>query len=134
MAELKQFLQNTGTNSHGFILFHADWCGHCIRVKPEWNKIVELYKNNQHIRIFMVEQAEAEPYPEFQKNGFPTFSYYRNGQYVEDYSGERTKQAFQQWIHGHAHSVHINKKMKKGGSVSRRRRRQTRRRQTRRLK
>lgn len=133
MSELKQYLQNPGPNSHGFVMFHADWCGHCIRAIPEWKKIQQRYKNSPHIRLFMVEQTEAEDYPEFQKSGFPTLSYYQNGRYVEDYTGDRTEQAFQQWIHGHAHSVHVNKKRKKGGSVSRRRR-QTRRRQTRRLK
>lgn len=130
MSELKQYLQNPGPNSHGFVLFHANWCGHCIRDKPEWEKIMKRYKNNPPIRLFMVEQVEAEDYPEFQKNGFPTFSYYRNGQYVEDYSGERTEQAFQQWIHSHT-GVRNNKKGKqtmkrkyKGGTL--RRRRQTR--------
>lgn len=134
MTELNDFLQKSGPNSHVFVLFYADWCGFCREAKPVWQQIQPLYEHHPSIRIFMVKKEEAEKYSKFrlQGKGIPTFSYFRNGKYVEDYSGERTVDAFQQWIHKHAQRVNQkrkhtikNKNKKKVGT--RRRRRHTRR-------
>lgn len=135
MTELNDFLKNPGPNSHVFVLFYADWCGFCREAKPVWQQIQSLYEHHPSIRIFMVEKKEADEYPEFksQRKAIPTFSYFRNGKYVEDYSGERTVDDFKKWIHTHVPLTQGGKKTrkhknKKKVGTRRRRHRQTRRR------
>ena len=40
-----KYNQNGGGNKINVILFKADWCGHCIKFKPNWKKISETYSN-----------------------------------------------------------------------------------------
>lgn len=72
------------------ILFYSlKDCGHCIKFKKEWNKLIELTKNNKDINL---EQIEATENPaRVQKDGimyFPTIKI--NG---KEYDGERTAEA-----------------------------------------
>lgn len=69
------------------ILFYSlKDCGHCIKFKEEWNKLIQLTKNNKDIHL---EQIEATENPaRVQKDGimyFPTIKI--NG---KEYEGERT--------------------------------------------
>ena len=72
------------------ILFYSlKDCGHCIKFKEEWNKLIELTKNNKDIQL---EQIEATENPARIQNDnimyFPTIKI--NG---KEYEGERTAKA-----------------------------------------
>lgn len=45
-------------------LYYADWCGHCVNFKPEWNKfkehILKIKKRNKDIEIFTKEYEDDE--------------------------------------------------------------------------
>ncbi len=45
-------LQKDVFGKRSFIVFvHADWCGHCVRMLPEWNKFAEKAKNDANFDI-----------------------------------------------------------------------------------
>lgn len=48
-------LENKVFGKKSFIAFvHADWCGHCMRMLPEWNKFVDKMKTNKSFDILDV--------------------------------------------------------------------------------
>ena len=71
------------------ILYWAEWCGHCIRFKPEWEKIkkeltklgvtVEDYEHSRDSQVINDENI----------NGFPTIKI-KKGSSTKEYTGERT--------------------------------------------
>ena len=84
--------KNFGNVSDGkteILLYSYEKCGHCRNFQKEWNKLVELTKNNKNIHT---EQIELTTNPErIQNDGimyFPTIKI--NG---KEYDGERTANA-----------------------------------------
>ena len=70
------------------VLYHADWCPHCVRMRPEWQKMAEALRGK-----VVVKEVESKN-PEIGKHnikGFPTIRLYPTGgdDYIE-YKGERT--------------------------------------------
>lgn len=71
------------------LLYSYKECGHCKDFKKEWNKLIELTKNNMNIHTEEIELT-ANP-ARIQKDGimyFPTIKI--NG---KEYDGERTAEA-----------------------------------------
>lgn len=74
------------------VLFHAEWCGFCKKMAPEWEKAKKFLEN--HISVLDFE-AKSNP-SEIKRNdiaGFPCVRLYLNGypsdNYIE-YKGNRT--------------------------------------------
>jgi len=84
-----------------FVMYFAEWCGHCIKTKPEFQKLMENYKGN--VKILMID-CEAPENKELVKqqgiNGFPTIRYYPSGlnSNYQDYTGGRTYSDFVQYL------------------------------------
>ena len=81
-----------------FILFFADWCGHCKNFKPEYISFADVA---QFIRIHAID-ADSEKTLMTKINdenspmsieGFPTVWIYKNGEPYREYNGKRTWQA-----------------------------------------
>ena len=73
------------------ILYYSDMCGHCIQLKPAWNKLCDSIKNKKDITIVNVEANNFEHLPEkYKKNieGYPTIIKYSRGKKSE-YKGNR---------------------------------------------
>jgi thiol-disulfide isomerase/thioredoxin len=73
------------------ILYYSDMCGHCIQLKPTWNKLCDSIKNKKDITIINVEANNFEHLPEkYKKNivGYPTIIKYSRGKKSE-YNGTR---------------------------------------------
>jgi thiol-disulfide isomerase/thioredoxin len=73
------------------ILYYSDMCGHCIQLKPAWNKLCNSIKNKKDITIVNVEANNFEHLPEkYKKNieGYPTIIKYSRGKKSE-YKGNR---------------------------------------------
>eukprot|EP01017_Pseudomicrothorax_dubius_P046212 TRINITY_DN8109_c0_g2_i11.p2 TRINITY_DN8109_c0_g2~~TRINITY_DN8109_c0_g2_i11.p2 ORF type:complete len:230 (+),score=39.15 TRINITY_DN8109_c0_g2_i11:132-821(+) len=71
-----------------FIMFHAPWCPHCVRLKPTWADLTtEVSKFN--VRMAWI-NCDDNPLlkDRFAITGFPTLLYFSNGKYYE-YSGKR---------------------------------------------
>ena len=52
---LEGFTSNTSGGSN-LMLFHADWCGHCKKMMPEWDAFQSSYKGS--LKIKKIEQGE----------------------------------------------------------------------------
>jgi thiol-disulfide isomerase/thioredoxin len=93
-------------SSPEFVMYYAEWCGHCKRAKPEFTKLMESY--NGPIKLSMIDCEENKEIAEKQQiKGFPTIRYYPNGanlkeqEYIsnyQEYSGGRTHFDFNQHL------------------------------------
>ncbi len=91
-----------------FYFFNVDWCGHCKRAKPEWDKFASLLdKSNQaefngkkvELRSVNCEGSEEEQAlgKEYGVEGFPTFILQKGNQKI-DYDGPRTFEDMKEWL------------------------------------
>jgi thiol-disulfide isomerase/thioredoxin len=88
-----------------FVMYYAEWCGHCKKTKPDFQKLIESYKGP--VKIMMVD-CEAPENAKLVKDenikGFPTIRYYPNGlsdgsvESYQEYSGNRTLFDFNQYL------------------------------------
>ena len=73
------------------ILYYSDMCGHCIQLKPTWNKLCNSIKDKKDITVVNVEANNFDHLPEkYKKNieGYPTIIKYSCGKKIE-YNGNR---------------------------------------------
>ena len=83
---------------------YANWCGHCVSLKPEWQKMKNhIKKNYKHIEFIEAEVSQINKVKNIkerhniQVNGYPTiFKIKENGQ-LEYYSGPRFSNDLIQW-------------------------------------
>jgi thiol-disulfide isomerase/thioredoxin len=70
------------------LIFYANWCGHCNKAKPEFQKASEK-GNGKVIMIDADELGAKELKNKYSVQGFPTILKVSNGSY-EKYEGDRT--------------------------------------------
>ena len=70
------------------LIFYANWCGHCNKAKPEFQKASEK-GNGKVIMIDADELGAKELKDKYSVQGFPTILKINNGSYVK-YEGGRT--------------------------------------------
>lgn len=82
-----------------FVLFYADWCGHCQDFKPEYinfaNKaqFIHVYAFNTGKEETFFEKFGNDPNNPVKIQGFPTVWKYCCGKPVEEYEDDRTLSA-----------------------------------------
>ena len=84
-----------------FVAFTAEWCGHCKKLKPEWEKLEQDYKGDIMIAMF-----DNEKHKEHHKNnkieGFPTIKFFPKGlndiSSAIDYNGARDKDSMEKFL------------------------------------
>lgn len=99
------------------ILYHANWCGHCRNMMPEWEKFESAYNkssneilNTYKTRISIIkyeESSNAEKIQEANVQGFPTIKIESRGA-INEYRGDRTAFAFFQKLIPEASPDKIN--------------------------
>jgi len=98
------------------IEYYAPWCGFCKQLEPIFNEVGELYKGtNIVVAKFDATANELPKTVPFQVQGYPTIKFKKAGTdlYI-DYSGERTKEGFVDFLSKNAaHNVDANKTEKK---------------------
>jgi thiol-disulfide isomerase/thioredoxin len=94
------------------VLIHANWCGHCQRLEPEWNtmkdsldiavkqKIIfeEIESEELDTKLPMVSKTYMNGKP-LEYRGFPTIGSIRNGKF-EMYGGGRSSAELLGWVRG----------------------------------
>ena len=84
--------KNSSIPFTGFVLFYADWCGYCQKLKPVWN---ELSKQ----KLFVVAAVDCtsgnkELSQLFEIQGFPSVHCFKNGMYIGEYKGDRDLESY----------------------------------------
>jgi thiol-disulfide isomerase/thioredoxin len=72
-------------------LFHADWCPHCTKFLPEWNKFKKTHGSK--CKIIDIEAKDKETMKKHGISGYPTIKFLPNGlsspEGSKEYDGER---------------------------------------------
>jgi len=84
------------------MLFHADWCGHCQALKPEWERLKGFVANfalainelEDRTLAFISEKMLA-PYCNIA--GYPTIVLFKDNNRFQ-YAGMRTAEAIRDWL------------------------------------
>ena len=84
-----------------FVMYFAEWCGHCKRTKPEFEKLMNSYNGNVKVMLVDAEAAENKDLVKSQNvKGFPTIRYYPNGLSSKpiEYTGGRDLKSFMTYL------------------------------------
>lgn len=81
-------------NQHetALVMFYAPWCGHCKKLKPEYEKAAtDLKGSDTPIAFVKVDCTEGgkETCNQHGVSGYPTLKIFRNGQVSKEYNGPR---------------------------------------------
>lgn len=72
-------------------LFHADWCPHCTKFLPDWNKFKQTHGSK--CKIVDIEAKDKETMKKHGISGYPTIKFLPNGlsnpEGAKEYDGER---------------------------------------------
>ena len=90
------------SGSGNLMLFHADWCGHCHALRPEWTRLKEMLagfavsvNELEHGAIAFINKNNLAPYCNV--FGYPTIMFFKDNNRVQ-YSGARTAEAIRDWL------------------------------------
>jgi len=81
-----------------FVKFFAPWCGHCKKMKPAWDKLMQDYADHESILVADVDcigdgKSKCD---EIGVEGFPTIKYGAPNN-LEDYKGGRDYEALEKF-------------------------------------
>lgn len=97
-AKLAMLVQEKPT----LVRFHADYCGHCKAMEPEWEKVKNHIGELKNKQVVDVEHSAIEHVPPHLKegvNGYPTIRAITNkGKKSYSYSGPREADAIVPWF------------------------------------
>ncbi|KAF0287538.1 Protein disulfide-isomerase A3 [Amphibalanus amphitrite] len=85
---------DSGVAEHDTVLvmFYAPWCGHCKKLKPEFELAAKsLISNDPPVALAKVDCTEAgkETCNRFSVRGYPTLKIFKGGEMSQEYNGPR---------------------------------------------
>lgn len=103
--------QYVGTNQSVFIHFYADLCQHCIKIAPEWNEVVRIYKPLGKYIFATVDCDRSKSIcSTLDSTSTPDFQYFQpHSRRGDHYGGERNIIHFVKWIKGVTGDIPYNK-------------------------
>ena len=93
-----------GDDDAVFRLIYVDWCGHCTVTKPEFDKLGKVFTTNSGKNV-VIEKLNGDTQRNLVEKlnvdvrGYPTILFTNNG-ITKKYNGERTFEAFEQYLNG----------------------------------
>ena len=80
------------------VLFYADWCGHCKKVKPNWENAAKTVNTSDNKKMIMVNCGEGTDddqkiMKKYNVDGYPTIIKFVNGT-PSLYRGDRDADSF----------------------------------------
>tara|TARA_B100000497_G_C7513184_1_gene312435 strand:+ start:268 stop:696 length:429 start_codon:yes stop_codon:yes gene_type:complete len=80
-----------------FTMYYADWCGHCQKAKPHFNKFMErINSENGKFKCRMVSDEDTQD-PDIKVDGYPMFVLRKNGEKI-DFDETRDENGFDKFI------------------------------------
>ena len=112
VGELNEGFDNNNNNNNklapgpgkcAIVFFYADWCGHCQKFKPTWNKFKKDMNgrrvNNKILVVMECSSEEEEVMKEYDVNGYPTLKLLdANGREIKEFSGQRTNDSLKEFV------------------------------------
>lgn len=91
MEKISKVLEN---GDSVFLKLHADWCGYCKKLLPEWEKLEKISRiNGKNVHIVEIEENDSDMKNYVEKygniDGFPTIVFMTKSKKM-DYPGSRT--------------------------------------------
>lgn len=84
---------NSMSQGLGMVAYTADWCGHCQRLKPHWDKFQKKCSRKKTTRPITVANCDVPKYAgnafyADKVQGFPTILAFKDGKMIESFSPE----------------------------------------------
>nr|BAN20701.1 protein disulfide isomerase [Riptortus pedestris] len=90
-------------HEYSLVMFYAPWCGHCKKLKPEFEKAASLLRSHDpSVTLAKVDCTEAgkETCNKFSVSGYPTLKIFKNGDLSKEYSGPREAAGIAKYMKG----------------------------------
>ena len=79
------------------VLFYADWCGHCKKIKPDWDEAAKRANKDETVMIKVNcgggSDKDKEIMSKYNVEGYPTIIVFEDGK-PSEYTGNRTVDDF----------------------------------------
>lgn len=91
-------------SASSFYFLSQKWCGHCTKLTPTWNDLVDKYKNDGRITFEKVDCEENKSTcHDFGVKGYPTLIFVKkDGSHVR-YHGSRSLSDLSQFVEDNSH-------------------------------
>ena len=98
--------EDTPKKSCEILFFSADWCPHCVKAKPEWNKVKDKYDGKPingytvHFTEYNCTKDSAETdemLDKYKVEGYPTIKLVKDNQVI-DYDAKPTEDTLTQFL------------------------------------
>ena len=99
----------TWKNKEGFdndkkadiMLFYADWCPHCTKAKPEWNKVKDKFNgktvNGYTLMFSEYNDKDKDKMSKYSISSFPTIKLSKNGN-IYNFDAKPSESTINQFI------------------------------------
>lgn len=92
-------ISDTNSRLNGIVMYYAPWCPHCHSMVPVLNEVADKVYENSNMSDVVIGSVDCtlDDNQVLNNNmnimGYPTLKLYKNGEYLEDYSGPRDANA-----------------------------------------
>tara|TARA_B100000902_G_scaffold399984_1_gene474244 strand:+ start:5295 stop:5588 length:294 start_codon:yes stop_codon:yes gene_type:complete len=88
-------LSNNPSNSSNLLLFHANWCGHCKKMLPDWNKVKQEFPDRcKDVEFSNITDEDKDKY---KLKGYPSI-FIVKGDKIEEWKEGREYNDFKSFL------------------------------------